>query len=185
MGKQSDDELIVLMDENGQPIGGAPKLESHHANTPLHLGFSCYIFNSKGELLVTQRARSKKVWPGVWSNAVCGHPAPGEEIIGAIKRRLKDELGMAAKDFKAVLPNYRYQTPPFNGVIENEICPVYFARTTDEPKLNPKEVEAYKWMSWQDFVKAAENDTKNQYSYWCKDQLKQLKSHPLLNKFMN
>jgi isopentenyl-diphosphate delta-isomerase len=59
-------ELIYYVDENDIPTGEtAPKLEAHTANTRLHAAFSCYIFNDKGEFLVTQRAKSKKVWPGV------------------------------------------------------------------------------------------------------------------------
>lgn len=169
-------ELIVLVDDNGKPIGTADKLASHHAHTPLHLAFSCYIFNDKGEFLLTQRAHSKKVWPGVWTNSVCGHPAPGEDSIDAIKRRLQDELGMTAKDFKVVLPDYRYTTPPFKGIIENEICPVYTAVATSAPQPNPDEVEAYEWVDWHDFIKQAEADTADKYSWWTKDQLKQLKT---------
>lgn len=176
-------ELIVLVDDQNNEIGQAEKLSSHHANTPLHRAFSCYIFNDRGEFLLTQRALSKKVWPGVWTNSVCGHPAPGEDTIDAIKRRLKDELGMTAKDFEVVLPNYRYKTPPFNGIIENEICPVYIARFESESKINPGEVEAIRWITWEDYVQEAEADKEDTYSYWCKDQLKQLKNHPLIKQY--
>lgn len=69
-------EFIVLVDTDGRPIGATEKLVGHHAETSLHLAFSCYVFNDRDEFLVTQRAHGKKVWPGVWSNSVCGHPAP-------------------------------------------------------------------------------------------------------------
>ncbi len=169
------EEQIILVDDKGAPIGTAEKFSSHHANTPLHLAFSCYVFNDKGELLVTQRAHKKKVWPGVWTNSLCGHISPGEETVDAIKRRLDYELGMTAKDFKVVLPDYRYKTPPFNGIIENEICPVYIAFATSIPIPNPEEVEDLKWMKWSNYKKELETDKENVYSYWCKDQLKQLK----------
>jgi len=168
-------EQIVLLDEKANPIGAANKLESHHADTPLHLAFSCYVFNDKGEILITQRAASKKVWPGVWTNSVCGHPAPDEAMIDAIVRRLDFELGMSASNFQIVLPEYRYKTPPFKGIIENEVCPVYFAQAKSEVKINPDEVDDYTWMSWSDFVSACESDKDDVYSWWCKDQLKQLK----------
>lgn len=169
------EEQIILVDDEGTPIGSAEKLSSHHANTPLHLAFSCYVFNEKGELLVTQRAHKKKVWPGFWTNSLCGHISPDEATVDAIKRRLDYELGMTAKDFKVVLPDYRYKTPPFNGIIENEICPVYIATASSIPKPNPDEVEDLKWMKWSDYKKELEADQENVYSYWCKDQLKQLK----------
>jgi isopentenyl-diphosphate delta-isomerase len=111
-------EQIVFVTEDGVPTGEVgPKLESHTATTRLHLAFSCYVFNEKGEFLVTQRAHTKKVWPDVWTNSVCGHPAPGEDMIAAIQRRLQYELGMEATDFTVALPTYRYTTPPYNGII--------------------------------------------------------------------
>lgn len=177
-------EQIVFVDENGVPTGEVgPKLESHTANTRLHLAFSCYVFNDKGEFLVTQRAHTKKVWPDVWTNSVCGHPAPGEDMIDAVKRRLDYELGMAANDFQVVLPNYRYTTPPYNGIIENEFCPVFVARATTEPLPNPEEVDAYKWVAWDDYVAEAQADTADVWSWWCKDQLKQLKDADLIREY--
>lgn len=112
MTKQADKqelEHIVLLDEHYIPTGSAPKLASHHANTPLHLAFSCYVFNDAGDLLVTRRALTKKVWPGVWSNSFCGHPAPGETVEDAICRRALDELGIKElHDLTCVAPEYRY-----------------------------------------------------------------------------
>lgn len=168
-------ELIVYVDENGKPTGNtAPKLEAHNANTKLHLAFSCYVFNDNSELLVTQRAHIKKVWPGVWTNSVCGHPMPGERLEQAVERRLQYELGMRANDISVILPKYRYKTPPYKGIIENEFCPVFFARATSKPKPNPEEVANYRWVSWDTFRREAGNDTANVWSWWCKDQLKQL-----------
>lgn len=167
-------EQIVLVNEKGEAVGQAPKFESHHADTPLHLAFSCYVFNKDGKFLLTRRALSKKVWPGVWTNSVCGHPAPGEKMQDAIKRRLDFELGIKKiSDLKVVLPDYRYKTPPFNGIIENEICPVYIAYTDQEPKPNPAEVESYEWIDWSSLRKAIKKNPAR-YSYWFKDQLKRL-----------
>lgn len=175
-------EQIVLVNYKGEPIGSAEKLASHNANTPLHLAFSCYVFNDRGEFLVTQRAHIKKVWPGVWTNSVCGHPAPGEDTLDAIKRRLDFELGMQAKNFELLVPDYIYKTPPFNGIIEHEYCPIYIAQASTDPKPNVEEVEDYKWVSWDDFIEQAQNDSDNVFSWWCKDQLRLLKNHPSITK---
>ena len=168
-------ELIYYVDNQDKPTGEtAPKLDAHNSDTQMHAGFSCYIFNDKGEFLVTQRALSKKVWPGVWTNSVCGHPSPGESREDAIVRRTEYELGMTVQDMQLVLPNYIYKTPPFKGIIENEYCPVFFARAASDPKPNPEEVEDYKWLTWQEFIVQAQSDNDDNWSYWCKDQLKQL-----------
>ncbi len=175
-----DEELIVLVDEGGEAIGTAEKWSSHHLATPLHLAFSCYVFDARGLFLVTRRATTKKVWPGVWSNSVCGHPGPGEPITDAIQRRLHHELGMTAVDFELVLPRHTYRAPPFKGVVEHEFCPVFLARATSPPRPNPLEVATIEWVRWTDFVGAAEQDAGDVYSWWCKNQLKELRGHPLV-----
>lgn len=170
-------ELIVFVDEDGQPTGEiGSKQESHTATTRLHLAFSCYIFRKPGnDFLMTQRAISKRVWPGVWTNSLCGHPMPGETIEDAIRRRAKFELGLDdLEDITCVLPKYRYTTPQFNGIIENEFCPVYVAYVADDPDLNTDEVEAYRWIAWKEYAKIL-TDKAAHVSYWTKDQYKQLK----------
>jgi isopentenyl-diphosphate Delta-isomerase len=171
-------EEIVFVDDNGNPTGETgPKLASHTENTKLHLGFSCYIFRrSDNKYLITQRALSKKVWPGVWTNSVCGHPKPGESAEDAIRRRAEFELGIHNLEaITVILPAYRYKTPPFNGIIENEICPVYAAWTTDEPTPNPDEVAAYHWITWHEYTLMQELES-HKLSYWAKDQFEQLKN---------
>ena len=179
-------ELIVYVYKNGVPTGEtAPKLDAHTADTRLHLAFSCYIFNELGQILVTRRALGKKVWPGVWTNSVCGHPAPDEPMFDAIARRADYELGMKIKDIVVMLPNYSYITPPFNGIVENEFCPVHLARMNTAPSPNPDEVDDYKWMNWADFVTALQSDTTDVWSFWCKDQLSQFDDKtlaPYINK---
>ncbi len=180
-----EQELIVLVDETGRAIGTAEKWSSHHSHTPLHLAFSCYVFDHSGSFLVTRRAMEKKVWPGVWSNSVCGHPAPKERVVAAIQRRLQYELGMTACDFELVLPQHMYRAPPFAGVVEYEFCPVFVARAESEPRANPIEVADFEWVRWTDFVEAAEQDTSEVYSWWCKNQLKELKGHRLIADYSN
>lgn len=170
-------EQIVFVRKDGTPTGEVgPKLASHTAHTKLHLAFSCYIFHeNNNKFLLTQRALSKKVWPGVWTNSVCGHPEPNEKLEDAIRRRAQYELGIEHLiNLRCVLPSYTYTTPLYNGIIENEFCPVFVAHTSDTTvQPNPEEVKAYKWLAWSEYVHMLNTDA-NIMSYWAKDQYKQL-----------
>jgi isopentenyl-diphosphate delta-isomerase len=128
------------------------------------------VFNTKGEFLLTQRALSKKVWPSVWTNSVCGHPAPEESDISAVMRRLEYEVGITSvKQIRCIAPNYRYKTPPYNGIIENEICPIFVALSDQEPQPNPAEVEAFNLVPWTQ-VASLIKEQPDTLSYWFKDQ---------------
>ena len=162
-------ELVVLVNDKNEEIGVMPKLEAHNAHTPLHRAFSCYVFNKEGKFLVTQRALEKKVFPGVWTNSCCGHPGPGEATIDAIKRRLQFELGLKPKILKVVLPHFRY-IAKLHGIVENEICPVYIATVSHDPKPNPQEVEAFEWIDWEKFLKGLKEEPQK-YSKWCRGQV--------------
>ena len=177
------EERIVLVDERGRPTGTAEKWSAHNAETPLHLGFSCYVFDAAGFFLATRRAFTKKVWPDVWSNTVCGHPAPGESMLDAITRRLNYELGMKARDIEVVLPDHTYRAPPFRGIVEHEFCPVFVARDASPAQPNPIEIGACAWMDWEDFGRLAQADTDDRFSWWCKNQLRELHGHPLIERY--
>ncbi len=72
----TDNDLVILLDDDGREIGTAPRASVHGAETALHLAFSCHVMNDEGQVLITRRALDKRTWPGVWTNAFCGHPAP-------------------------------------------------------------------------------------------------------------
>lgn len=167
------EELVVLVDDDGAEIGTAPKRTVHHAATPLHLAFSCYVFDADGRVLVTQRAMEKVTWPGEWTNSFCGHPGPGEHMHDAIRRRAEDELGVALSGLAVALPGFRYEATMSNNVRENELCPVFTALTTDDVRPDPAEVMAFEWVPWKlfrDQVRAGERAV----SPWCRMQVEQL-----------
>jgi isopentenyl-diphosphate Delta-isomerase len=174
-------EQVVLLDEQGRATGVADKASVHHADTPLHLAFSCYIFDRAGRFLLTQRARHKPTWGGVWTNSCCGHPGPGEDLADAVRRRVEQELGLALPDLRLVLPGFGYRAVvpdgPHAGTVENEMCPVYVAVTGVDPTPDATEVAAYEWVDWAQFrsqVLAGERAI----SPWCAEQVAALPAEP-------
>jgi isopentenyl-diphosphate delta-isomerase len=117
----------------------------------LHLAFSCYIFDGAGRLLLTRRAVGKPTWPGAWTNSFCGHPAPGEDIFDAVRRRAREELGIALDHLQLTLPAFRYDATMADGTRENELCPVFTATAQDDLRPDPSEVEAHEWVDWETF----------------------------------
>ena len=162
-------ELVVLLDEQGNAVGEADKASVHHAETPLHLAFSCYALDSDGRLLVTRRALSKATFPGVWTNTCCGHPAPGEALADAVVRRVRQELGLSLTDVRLVLPGFRYRAVMDDGVVENEMCPVFVARSVGEVRADPAEVEDHRWEPWPEF--RASVLAGREVSSWCREQV--------------
>lgn len=142
-------DLVVLLDDDEQPVGTAPRAEVHDASTPLHLAFSCYLFDRAGRVLVTRRAVTKRTWPGVWTNSFCGHPRPGEPLEAALARRAREELGVTVADVRCVLPAFRYRAVDPSGVVENEVCPVFTATCVDDPGSivpDPDEIAGLQWL---------------------------------------
>lgn len=149
-------DLVVLVDDDGTPIGTAPRLEVHGAHTPLHLAFSTYLFDDDGRLLLTRRALAKKTWPGVWSNSSCGHLRPGESAGEAALRRVSEELGGEPTALRTVLPSFRYRAVDAGGVVEHELCPVLLGRF-DPRDLRPDaaEIAESTWVDWDAAVALA------------------------------
>lgn len=162
------EELVVLVDDNNTILGTTLKSTVHTINTPLHRGFSVFLFNEKKEFYVTRRSLAKKTFPGVWTNSYCGHPALTEEVEQAATRRAYDELGINNITIHKVLP-YRYRCSDANGIVENEICPVVIATTQENPQLNRNEVEEAHWISWSAFL-ADIRKNPDKYSPWSREE---------------
>ena len=144
-------ESVILVDEHDNPIGLMEKMEAHI--TPhLHRAFSIFIFNSKGELLLQQRAFSKYHSPGLWTNTCCSHPHENETIAEATSRRLREEMGMKC-DMKEAY-TFIYQAPVGQGLTEYELDHVVIGNSDNTPIINEEEVASWKYMAITDL----END---------------------------
>ena len=172
----SVDDLVVLLDSSGRPTGTARKSTVHTDKTPLHLALSCYVVRADGRVLLTRRSPSKRTFPGMWTNACCGHPRPGEAMEDAVRRHLRDELGIRPDRLRVALPDFTYRAAMDNGIVEHEVCPVYVAFTIDDPTLDPHETDAMEWVMWDDLRNRAARHPET-LSPWSVTQIRRLEDH--------
>ncbi|GGB08272.1 isopentenyl-diphosphate Delta-isomerase [Puia dinghuensis] len=124
------------------------KMEAHR-KAVLHRAFSVFIFNSKGEMLLQQRAGDKYHSPGLWTNACCSHPRPGEDTLAAACRRLREELGFTTSLEK--LFDFTYRSEFDNGLTEFEFDHVFVGYYDDEDiHPNAAEVSDYRYCSLEE-----------------------------------
>lgn len=133
-------EEVILVNEHDEVTGAMEKMEAHRKGV-LHRAFSIFIFNSKGEMLLQQRAYSKYHSGGLWTNACCSHPQPGEETKNAAARRLKEELGFETTVKKIF--DFIYKAEFDNGLTEHEFDHVFTGEYDGELNLNKDEVNDY------------------------------------------
>ncbi|GGD15293.1 isopentenyl-diphosphate Delta-isomerase [Flavobacterium orientale] len=158
------EEKVILVNENDEPIGLMNKLEAHE-KAVLHRAFSVFILNDKNEVMLQQRAHQKYHSPLLWTNTCCSHQREGETNIQAGIRRLYEEMGFTA-ELKELF-HFIYKAPFDNGLTEHELDHVMIGYYNDEPKINPDEVESWKWMS----IEAIKDDIQIQsenYTVWFK-----------------
>lgn len=159
----SEDELLILVDEEDREIGRLDKGAVHDGDALLHRAFSLFIFNDGGELLLQQRAAGKRLWPLYWSNSCCSHPRAGESMDEAIERRLFQELGMHA-DLEFLF-KFIYCARFGELGSERELCWVYGGRARSAPVVNTTEINAVRWLAPSDLDREMAEQS-DQFTPW-------------------
>lgn len=171
-------EYVILVDENDHPIGTMEK-QAAHVTPHLHRAFSIFIFNSKGELLMQQRALSKYHSPGLWTNTCCSHPRDGETLAEATSRRLWEEMGMTC-DMHEVY-TFIYKAPVGQGLTEHEFDHVWIGQSDAIPQINRDEVESWKYMSLSELSEDIKEHPEL-YTEWFKITFEEMTRHAELLK---
>lgn len=181
------EEMCILLDQNDQDIGSASKKECHLMTNiskgMLHRAFSVFLFNSRNELLLQQRASEKITFPDCYTNTCCSHPLaiPGElgtkDQIGvrrAAQRKLEHELGIKPEqvplDQFKYLTRIHYVSPSDGQWGEHEIDYILFIKAEVELDINPNEVQSVKYVS-QDQLReiiATADETGTKLTPWFK-----------------
>jgi len=138
-------EEVILVDDRDQAIGAMEKLAAHREGGRLHRAFSIFVFDSKGRLLLQQRAAQKYHFALRWSNTCCGHPRPSEETLAAAGRRLREEFGFECALREAGTLVYRVFDAG-SGLTEHEFLHVIVGRFDGTPRPNADEIAAQRWI---------------------------------------
>ena len=155
---------MFLVDENDEPIGTMEKMEVHQ-KALLHRAFSIFVFNDKGEILLQKRANKKYHSGGLWANACCSHPKPGEETLAAAKKRLHEEMGFDVALTKAF--DFIYKAPFDNGLTEYEFDHVFVGTYDGDIFPDAEEVSDYCYKSVEE-VKNSIQSHPQKYTEWFK-----------------
>ncbi len=138
------EDHVILVDESDAELGTMEKMKAHRLGV-LHRAFSAFVFNSKGEMLLQQRAHSKYHSGGLWTNTCCSHPRLGESVENAAERRLMEEMGMKST-FSSQF-SFLYKAHLDQDLIEHELDHVLVGYSDDHPVPNPSEVASWRYVS--------------------------------------
>ncbi len=156
-------ETVILVDHNDRQIGTEEKIRAHQNGAKLHRAFSIFVFNSKGETMLQQRAKEKYHGGGLWSNTVCSHQRVGESTIEAAHRRLMEEMGFDCEMNEEF--SFEYRAKMDNELTEHELDHVVFGKYDAEPNPNPAEVLSWRWISIKD-LKSELSSRPKLYTPW-------------------
>lgn len=142
-----NEQFVILVDANDHQTGVAEKMDAHRKGL-LHRAFSVFIINSQGQILLQQRAFSKYHSGGLWTNACCSHPKPGEKILDAAHRRIQEEMGFDCA-LKYVY-NFTYKVKLDNELTEHELDHVLVGLYDGPVRPAPEEVCNYRYIDIED-----------------------------------
>jgi len=157
-------EEVILVNEKDVVVGFMEKMEAHRLGL-LHRAFSVFVFNSKGELMLQKRAKSKYHSGGLWTNTCCSHPRPNEKLVDAAIRRLQEEMGFFCELEQKF--SFIYKAELDNELTEYEYDYVLFGQYDNKPKLNTDEADEFKFVSLSELELSIKNKSE-EYTEWFK-----------------
>lgn len=99
------DEIVAIVDADNRVVGSMPRREMRAQRLP-HRSTYVLVFNSRGEVYVQKRTRTKDVFPGHYDPVAGGVVLAGESYIEGARRELEEEMGIRAAPLESLFEFY-------------------------------------------------------------------------------
>lgn len=150
-------EMLLVLDENGDSTGRVLGRSFIHENGLFHNEVSCIVINNNKEILLQKRSKNKKSYPDCW--ALCaGHVVGYESIKNAILTEMNEELVMEIKE-----KNIFQLIPRMKNIREDNNCYVtcfcaIINKKAEDFLFQAEEIEEVKWFKLDEFRQLVRNE---------------------------
>lgn len=145
------EEVLDLVSEDDRVIGTLPREEVYKLNKNNFRVINAFIRNSKGQLWIPVRHRSKKLFPDALDASVGGHVESGESYHDAFLRETKEEINI---DLDAGEHSFEFLgklNPSNNGT--SAFMHVYVIYSDDVPLYNEGDFSSWSWRFPDEIIK--------------------------------
>lgn len=148
---ETSEEILPLVDEQGNVIGHAPRSFCHGGSKALHPVVHLHIVaHDRSGLLMQKRSMTKRIQPGKWDTSVGGHISYGETVSDGLRREAIEEASLM--DFEPVEIT-RYV---FESAVERELinCFACVAPADYQPRSEEGEADSVRFWPWDEIREA-------------------------------
>ena len=155
------EEYFDVLNERGEYTGKVESRDKCHKEGLWHKAVAIFIINSKKQVLLQKRSPLKKLWPNTWDITAGGHVLAGEFGFEAVKREVKEELGVELNKENITFIGSSISSNVKGDIVNNHFNEYYIVNEDiDETKLKLQEdeVSEVKWIDEEDIIKRVQNN---------------------------